>query len=184
MGEFVVRIEIGLAETGEMFDGSEHSCRTQSAEKFAGVDSGLPGIARYRARAHHFARCFKCQIHNRRKVRVETQGPTGFADGLPMFAIQSTIAGGEHFCRGRRGSGEIAKAIYPATFHVHRREQMSRSPCPAFLEQPVGLFAMNDIAREKYHTRRFEPREQGTEPRRHLGAVEAHDEQLADLSGD
>jgi hypothetical protein len=40
----------------------------------------------------------------------------------------------------------------------------------------VRLLSTRDIACEKNHARRLHSREQGPKPRRHLGAIEAHDE--------
>jgi hypothetical protein len=52
------------------------------------------------------------------------------------------------------------------------------------LEQFVSLDSARDVASEKNHACRLKSREQRPEPRRHFGAIEANDEQLADLSGD
>jgi hypothetical protein len=51
------------------------------------------------------------------------------------------------------------------------------------MEQPVRLFSTVNIASEEDHARGLQTTEQGTKAGRHLSAVEAHDEQLADLSG-
>jgi hypothetical protein len=101
-----------------------------------------------------------------------------------MFPIEFAIAGCEDVGRRWCRTGDVAKAIHSAALHVNAGEQAGRDAGLALLEQPVRLLSACDIACEKNYARRLQPREQGTEPRRHLGAIEAHDQQLADLSGD
>ena len=141
------------------------------------------GICRYRTRAHDSARCSKCEIHDRSKVSVETQRAAGFADDLAVLAKEPGIAGGKNIRRRRRRSSDVAKAIDLATFHIDARKQRRRNACLAFFEQFVSLLATDDIARKENHTRRLQSCEQGTESRRHLGAVEADNEELANLGG-
>jgi hypothetical protein len=43
------------------------------------------------------------------------------------------------------------------------------------------LFGALDVPSEQDHSRGLQPREQGTEPRLHFGAIEANDEQLPDF---
>ena len=56
--------------------------------------------------------------------------------------------------------------------------------CHALLTVPqkrMRLLSPGDITGKQNHARRLNPSEQGSEARRHLGPVEADDEQLADV---
>src|SRR5579864_2735151 len=141
MREFVVGIEIGLAESGKMFNCSQHSCRPKSSEKFASVYGGFLGIIGNRTRTHHLARRLECQIYNRGEVRVETHCPARFTDDVSMVAIKFAVAGGEHIGGGGRGTGDVAKAIHSAAFHIHTSEQWGRNASPALSQQLVCLLS-------------------------------------------
>ena len=47
----------------------------------------------------------------------------------------------------------------------------------------MRLLPASDVAREQNHAARLQPCEQQPESRRHLSAVEAHNQQLADFFG-
>jgi hypothetical protein len=48
----------------------------------------------------------------------------------------------------------------------------------------MRLLRACDVARKQDHSRRLDARKQGSETWRHLGAVEADDQELSDIPGD
>src|SRR5580692_3026585 len=156
----MVSIEVGFAEAGKVLDCSEHSRRGQSGEEFTSVGDGLGRICGNSTRTHNIARCLKCQIYNRREVRIETECTARLADNLAVPTIKVWITSREYIGSRWCGSSNVAKTIDPATLHVDTSKQGRRHARLALFEQPVRLLPAGDIAREKNHTRGLYPREQ------------------------
>jgi len=51
-GQFMVRVEIGFAESGKMFAAAENSSFGQSAQEFSGIDDYLLGVGGDGSRTH------------------------------------------------------------------------------------------------------------------------------------
>ena len=97
-----------------------------------------------------------------------------------MLAEEFAIAGGEDICGGGRWTEHVAKAIYDSAFEIDAGEQRRRNAFLAIAQQTPGLLGSLYVAREQDHSCRLQSLEQGTEARRHLCAVEADDQELAD----
>src|SRR6202022_3920664 len=133
-----------------------------------------------RARTHDGFRCLEGKIDDRREISIETQPPAGFADYFTVFAEEPAVACSEDVGGRRRGTGDVAEPVHPATLHVHAFEQGSRNAGLAVLEQFAGLSSADDVTRKENHTGGLQPGEQGREARRHFRAVETDDQELAD----
>ena len=98
----MMRVEIGLAEPGEMLAASEHTGIVQPAQEFARVGHHFFRIGRHGAGTHHRARSLKRQIERGSEVQVETERAAVFADDAPVLAEESAVAGREDVrCGGR-----------------------------------------------------------------------------------
>src|SRR5271154_3359222 len=100
-----------------------------------------------------------------------------------MRAKKFAVSGREHLRRRRRRSEHIAKPIDTSAFQIDAREQRRGNTLSAIAQQPPSLLRALYIAREQNNPRRLQSRKQGTEPRRHLRAVEANDQELPDRLG-
>src|SRR5579863_6883167 len=158
-----------------MFSAAEHARFPKSGEKFARIGGCFARIRRDRARPHHASRSLKSEIKRRGEINIEPQSAAVFADNLAVLAKKFAIAGGKNIrSRGRR-TQHIAKAVYAAALQINARKQPGRNAILAVAQQPRRLFDGLYVSRKQDHARRLQPREQGTEPRRHLRAVEAED---------
>ena len=92
-----------------------------------------------------------------------------------MLAKELPITRGENISRRRRRPKHISKAIHLPAFKVNASKERRRNAFLAFAQQSERLLSPSDIACEENHARGLNFREQGSEPRRHLGAVEADD---------
>ncbi len=177
----MVRIERGLAQSGEMFAAAEDSGIAQSAQKLARVDNHLFRIVRDRPRTHHRARRLEGQIEHRGKIHVEAKRAAVFADHATMLAKKRAAARGKNLCRRRRRTDHVAETVHRAAFKVHASEKRRGHALLAFAQKSMRLLSSGDVAGKQNHARRLNLREQGSEARRHLGPVEADDEELADF---
>ena len=99
-----------------------------------------------------------------------------------VLAKELVIVAAENRGCGRRRTSDIAEAINAATFHVDASEYRDGNACAAISEQFVGLLCSCDVASEEDHARGLDAGEQGTQAGRHLRAIEANDEELADVT--
>ena len=177
----MMRIERGLAQSGEMFAAAEHAGIAQPAQKLARVGNHLLRIVRNRPRTHHRTRSLVGQVEHRGKIHVEAKRAAVFADHAPMLAKERPAARGKNLCRRRRRTEHVAETVHRAAFKVHASEKRRRHALLAFAQKSVRLLSSGDVAGKQDHARRLNLREQGSEARRHLGPVEADDEELADV---
>src|SRR6267378_2322101 len=98
-----------------------------------------------------------------------------------MLAKERTVARRKNFCRRRRRTHRVAETVHGAAFEVHTSEKRRGHTFLAFAQQSMRLLSSGDIAGKQNHPRRLNLREQGSETWRHLGPVEADNEELADL---
>src|SRR5579864_1006824 len=80
----------------------------------------------------------------------------------------------------RRGSENVAKAVYTPPLEIHASQQWLAHAGLAFLQQRVGLRRINNVARKQDYSAGLNTGEQIRQLRRHFRAVEANDEKLAD----
>src|SRR5258708_38990375 len=99
------------------------------------------------------------------------------AEEPPMFRC-------EPVCRGRRWAERVAKAVNAPAFEIDAGEQRCGNALLAVAQQSPGLVCGLYVAREQDPARRLQSLEQGSEARRHLCAVKADDQKLADLRED
>ena len=79
------------------------------------------------------------------------------------------------------GSEHVAETVHGAAFEVDAGEERRRDVFLAVAQESMRLLGAGDVAGKQDHARGLDAREQGSETRRHLGAVEADDEELADV---
>ena len=137
-------------------------------------------VRRDRARTHHAARGFEGEIEHRGEVNIESEGAAVLSDQLAVLAEEFAIAGGEYIRRRGRWPEHVAKSVYAAAFEVDAGEQRRGNAFLAIAQEAPGLLGALDVACEQDHSCWLQTREQGTEARRHLCAVEADDQELAD----
>src|SRR5208337_1755252 len=177
----MMRIERGLAQSGEMLAAAEHSGIGQPAQKLACVGNHLLRIVRNRPRFQHRTRSLVSQVEHRGKIHVEAQSAAVFADYTSMLAKERPAARGKDFSRRRRRPDHIAETVYRAALKVDAGEKRRGHALLAFAQKSMRLLSPGDVAGEQNHAGRLNLREQGSEVRRHLGPVEADDEELADI---
>ena len=97
-----------------------------------------------------------------------------------MLAEKFAIAGCEYIRRRRRRAQHIAESIDAAAFKIDAGKQRGRDALLAIAQQTPGLAGILDVAGEQNHSRRLNTLQQGIEARRHLRAIEAEDQKLAD----
>ncbi len=85
---------------------------------------------------------------------------------------------GKDIRRRRRRPEHVAKAIDSSALKIDAGKQRHRDALLTLTQQPPSLLRALDIAREENDSRRLQPPKQGSEPRRHLGAVEANNQKL------
>ena len=100
-----------------------------------------------------------------------------------MLAKKRAAARGKNLGRRRRPTDHVAETIHRAAFKIDASEKRRGNALLAFAQKSVRLRGPGDVAGKQNHARRLNLREQGSEARRHLGPVEADDEELADLLG-
>ncbi len=98
-----------------------------------------------------------------------------------MLAKKRAAARGKNLRRRRRRAEHAAETIHRAAFQIHASEKRRGDALLAFAQKDMRLFRPSDVARKQNHPRRLNLRKQGSEPRRHLGSIEADDEELADI---
>jgi len=179
-----MRVEVGFAEAGKMFAAAKDSGVGQSSEEFAGVNDDLLGIGGNGSRTHHRARGFKCQVERGSEVDVETKRAAVGPDDASMLAVEFTASGGKYFRWGRRGTENLAETVDRSTFEVNAGEQRRRNVFLASAKQAMRLIGAGDVAGKENYACRLDAFEQGSEARRHLSAVEADDQELADVCCD
>jgi hypothetical protein len=160
---------------------SQHSCGAQPGEKLTRVGDRVAWVGRNYARTHHAARGFKSKVENRSEVYVEAERAAVFADDLAVLAKELAISSGKDFGSGRRGAEDIAEAVDASTFEIDAGKERRGEAVLASAQEMVSLAGMFDVAGKKNYAGGLDAREQGSEARRHLGAVEADDQELADL---
>ncbi len=170
-----MRIKRGLAQPREMLTAPEHAGISQPAQKLACVDNHLFWIVRNRPRTHHRTRSVVGQVEHRSKIHIETKRAAVFANHAPMLAKERAAARGKSLRRSGRRAEHVAETIHRAAFKVHASEKRRGHALLAFPQKSVRLLSSRDVAGKQNHPRRLNLREQGSEPRRHLGAVEADD---------
>src|SRR5271166_3011554 len=177
----MMTIELAFTEAGEVFAASQHVCFAKAGEKLAPIGDSFLRLRRDHARAHHAARGFKCQIKRRSEINIKAEGAAVLSDNLTMLEEELAVAGGEDIGRGRCGTEHVAEAVDESAFEIDTGEKRCRNALLALAQQTPCLLGGLDVAREEDYARRLQPFEQGSEARRHLGAVEADDEKLADF---
>src|SRR5271157_3922264 len=178
--QVVTAVERALAKAGKVLAASQNARGSKPGEKLARISNRLTRIRRNRARTHHVARSFKRQIEHGSEVDVESKSTAILSDHLPVLAEKLAIAGREHVRRRRSGTKHIAKTVHLSTFEIDTSKQRSRNALLAIPQQTPGLRGTLYISREQDYTGRLQPREQGSEPRRHFRAVKADDQKLTD----
>ena len=128
------------------------------------------------ARLHHAPGSLKCQIQDRSEVDIESQRSAVLAHDLSVPAEQLSILGVEYLRCRRRRSQRIAKAIDGSPFPINACEQRRGNTLLTFAQQTPCLFRTPDVPREENYSLRLQPRQQGSDPRRYLRAVEADDQ--------
>src|SRR5450759_2343048 len=118
-----MRVERGLAQSGEVFAAAEHSSLAQSTQKLACVDNYLLRIERDRPRAHHRTRSLAGQVEYRGKIDAEAESAAVFADHAPMLAEERPAARGKNLCRRRRRTKHVAETVHGAAFEVDASEK-------------------------------------------------------------
>src|ERR1700674_2367431 len=176
----MMRIESGLAQSGEVFAAAEHSGISQPAQKFTRIGNHLLRIVRNRPRSHHRTRSFVGQVEHWSKIHIEAKRAAVFADHAPMLAKERTPACSKNLCWRRRRTKHVAKTVHGAAFKVHACEERRGHALLAFAQKSIRLLSSGDVAGKEDHTCRLNLREQRSEAWGHLGAVEADDEDLAD----
>jgi hypothetical protein len=180
--QLVVAIELSFAQAGKVFARARDAGFPQAGKESAGIDDDFARVGGNSARTHDRTGRLKREVKRGGEVDVETESAAIFADHLSMLAKELAIAGGEDF-RGRgRGAQHVAKAIHTAAFEVNTRKERRCNLCLAALQQPESLFRSSDVAREENHAGGLNAAEQSGEARGHLGAVEANDQELADVA--
>ena len=79
------------------------------------------------------------------------------------------------------GRERFAEAVDASAFEIDAGKERSRHALLAIAQKAPCLLGSPNVAREQNHSRGLQPLEQGTEARRHLSAVEADDQELADM---
>jgi hypothetical protein len=98
-----------------------------------------------------------------------------------MLAEKFLTSGRENFGGGRRSAEHFAEAIDGAAFEVYTGKEGSCYALLTLAQKGVSLEGVVDVASEEDHARGLNCCEQGSEARRHLGAGETDDQDLADV---
>jgi hypothetical protein len=96
-----------------------------------------------------------------------------------VLPVKFAISSRENLRRRRRRSQRIAKAVHRPALKIDARKQRRCYTLLAFTQQSPRPFRIFDIPRKQDDSGRLQPREQGTDPRRHLLAVEPDDQNLS-----
>src|SRR4029077_10060983 len=115
------------------------------------------------------------------EINAESQSAAVLSNHLTVLAEEAAIAGAEDIRRRRCRSQYVAKAVDAPAFEVHAGKQRRGDAFLALAQQPPGLLGSLYISREQNDARRLQSLEQGSEAGRHFRAVEADDQELADL---
>src|SRR5581483_10332032 len=83
--EIMMRIELTLAQPGEVFSATEHAGVAQPAEKLSHVDNCFLRTCRYGAGSHHRAGGLEREIGYGCEINIESHGPALGADEPPVF---------------------------------------------------------------------------------------------------
>src|SRR5579871_1145305 len=118
-GQFVMGIEIRLAQAGKVFDGSDDASCLQSFYELSCINDNLPRIGRNSARTHNGPGCFKSQIYYRSKIRIKAERAATMPDEIAMLAEQDAAPGGKYVCGGRCPAEHFAETIHPPTFKIN-----------------------------------------------------------------
>jgi hypothetical protein len=98
-----------------------------------------------------------------------------------VLAKKTRSAGGKDIGGSGGGAEDGAKTIDGATLHVNASEERMLDGGAAILKKAVSLFGINDITGKENHAGGLHVAEQVAEARGERSAVEADDQQLADL---
>ena len=98
-----------------------------------------------------------------------------------MLAIEGAAARGKNLCRRRCPTDHVAETIHRAAFKIDASEKRRGNALLALTQKSVRLRGSGNVAGKQDHARRLNLRKQGNEVRRHLGPVEADDEEPADI---
>ena len=109
------------------------------------------------------------------KIHVEAKRAAVLADHAPMLAKERAAARGKNLCRRRRWTDHVAESVYGAAFKVYASEKRRGHALLAFAQKSMRLLSSGDVAGKQNHPRRLNLGGQGSEPRGHLGPVEADD---------
>lgn len=96
-----------------------------------------------------------------------------------MFAKQFAIAGSEDIRSRWSWAQNVAKAIDGSTFKIDAGKQWRLDAILAVAEQLPRLLRSSNVTREKDHAGRLHLGQQGRQPRGHLCAIKADNEQLS-----
>src|ERR1700692_5042846 len=110
----MMRIESGLAQSGEMLAAAEHTGVAQPAQKLARIGTHLLRIVRNRPRTHHRTRSLVGQVEHWSKIHIEAKSAAVFADHAPMLAKERPAARGKNLCRRRRRTKHVAETVHSA----------------------------------------------------------------------
>ncbi len=92
-----------------------------------------------------------------------------------MLAKERAAARGKDFRRRRCCPQRFPKTIDCTSLEIDASKQRSRNLLLAFPQKRMCLLGTLDIARKQNHPRRLNLPKQGSQPRRHLGSIEADD---------
>src|SRR5882724_9053754 len=164
-----------------MLAAAEDTGITQPTEEFAGVGNDLLGIIRDCPRAHHGSRGLKRKVERGSEVHVEAERAAVRANDASVLTEERAVAGGKDLCRRWCGPEHVAETVYGSAFEVYTSEEVCRDVFLAVAQEATRLLGTCDVARKQDHAGWLDACEQRSETRIHLGAVEADDQELADL---
>ena len=139
-------------------------------------------FGRDRTRGQHVLRWLKLQIEDGGEVRIESERADFFADQPAMLAEELFRAGCGNLGHRWHRRDHIAQAIDGAALHVDAEEHRRRVGLLRLAKQCVCLPGIFEVALEKNDPAGLKLGKHDAQALRDGSAVEAHDEQLADLA--
>jgi hypothetical protein len=130
----------------------------------------------------HALRWLKLQIEDGGEVRIESERSDFFADQPAMLAEELLRAGFGNFGHRWHWRDHIAQAIDGTALHVDAEEHRHRAGLLRLAKQCVCLSGIFNVALEENDPAGLKLRKHDAQALRHGSAVEAHDEQLANLA--
>lgn len=174
-------VECAFTEPREVFTAANYTGIVKTTKECTSVTDRLFRAIGYRSRTEDFLRGCEAQIQAWGKIGVEPQGANLIADQPTVFAKEFGRTGRTYVRNRRNRSNHVAQAIDRATFHVDAQEHGSGDRPLCMPEKLVYLRCLFDVALEQDYAAGIQRPERRAQPRRDVGAIEAHNEQLADL---